>query len=752
MNSRIYCIISYALSFIVCAFVIFWLNKYERQGVPLQNLSRISSIVQDIYDKNGKTRNKWENEKWTNKNVSHLSINIYILSTQDKRNTDSFGIKLKEFIEKEIELEYNERPVAHSLSDVKDLFFVNPHFISNDEKIKNDENWMYKYICLSGPEQMDMYEVLINKYFICLNENIEKTQNVNLSFSLNTSNIIQVNYNNVEDNSNKYYELFIKETWTIIKNTFLLRSKNRSLSFTPELDLNFYLASSLYNEENYKVGKSYPKDQIPKEDSSTNGKNNEIVENFHKSSNELDDSSSINADGEDTSTSTSRSEEITRSEEKKTNLVFIATWDFYNDVYYPYLRNFIERLLNIYQINVYTQIIANIDLFKISEKAQVYLKGEEAQKAGNKRIIILDKINKFTNIFDDVTFDNILKKPTYQIPKSINFIAIFPNKEEIFFHNPANEKFETTVSFVEWGIVHINNLFHKLNNMKGKKKKKKYIDISDQSPFISGIFISHLRGFLGLCTNLSDYIFTIFNSDKYEVKYIKSESTDNKNIISYFITSRNKLNFSFFYNTPLKKGISDFEILALMREAYIYYIVEALKNLNKLVSISNISIYFKVPTHTLPIYNRVLDNLNCSLDFMRGEESCKKAGHINKLVLETLHPYVKLNHTNDPANHYSAAGEDYNDNILNNEQWNRYINSARSQEMYFKAALILAQSAYQDSLQLLMDDTFSIYDILSKDFLLASVLPILIPYAIPVTFSLFREFFKIIKKQKQKVD
>ncbi|ANQ10879.1 Uncharacterized protein PCOAH_00051860 [Plasmodium coatneyi] len=687
MNSRTPCVILYAVSLVVCVFVIFSLNKYERQGVPLHKLSSTSVLLQELYNANRRERPTGERQNWSNGKVSHFSINLFIVSTGKERSTNSLGIEMKEYFSSQVQFEWKDKPAARSISDVQELFYVNPLLVSEDE-MGSDNMRDIANVCLSSsPGEGSTHNILNNRYFICLSEKRQE-EGTSVVFTLKGNNTIHVKFTQRDNNPTTYNHQLAEETWNIVKRVFFFKSKNRSLFFNPELDLNFYLASSLYNEGNYKVSKYKTGSRVSND----------------KTGDESKDPQSDDPNG-------------------YASPVNIATWDFYNDVYYPYLRNFIEQLLNLFQINVYTQIIANIDLFKISEKVK---------EVEGKRVIILDRVNKLTSIFDDVTFGDILRKPTYHIPKSINLVAVFPTGEEIFFYNPPTGKLETTVSFAEWGVFHINNAFQRGNMT---RKRKKFVNVSGEAPFICGFFISHLRQYLGLGANFSDYVFTIFDADRYDVKYVRSESTDEGNSFLYAVQSEDQLNFYFSYDSPVRSGIFPFELLALMREAYLYYVVEALTNLGKFVSISNVSIYFRVPVHALHVFNDILDKVKCSLDLMRGADGCKMP-HLGKSIREALHSY----------------GHPIGGNA--NEGDNRTVEADLLRETYFRAAVVLAQSAYKDSLQLLSDDTFSIYDILSKDFLLASVLPVLIPYAIPVTFSLFRELFRSIKlaKEKQKVD
>ncbi|CRH02902.1 conserved Plasmodium protein, unknown function [Plasmodium relictum] len=703
MNSRFYSIIFYTIYLISFLLVIYSLNKYERQKVSSKRIKNIYQFIEDNYQKR-QNIDKLKNGK-KEINDSSLSINLYIVSACSKENSDIFGEKLKAFIEQKYTTYYKEKETSYKLFNKKNIFYVNLHLISK-KIMENDNRKKYSDICKKLHSKNEPHVFIGNYYYVYVNNNSKQEEN--LSFILSTTNIIEIYYSKGQGIKNNSYEEYINESWNIIKNTFLFKTMNRMLEFTPELDLNFYLASSLYNEKNYKI----------EEHSLVKGENEKKNVNISDSKRVSGNENKVKDDNEDNKTNNIHDDmHIKKNNENLKIPVSIATWNFYDDFYYPYMRNFIERLLNVFQINIYPQIIGNINLFKISEKADVYIKEKQVNLRNNTRLILLDKVTKFTNIFDDVSFDNILKKPTYEIPKNINLIVIFPNEEEIFFYNNLNEKIETAVSFIEWGIIHINNSFTRLK--KFEKKEKKVINVSAEAHAISGIFVSHLRRFLGLCANFSDCIFNIFDTDEYQIKYLSTISRDSDSSISYSITTKNNLVFSFIYYIPIKNSISDYETLTLIREAYEYHIMESLKNVNKFLSISNISIYMKVPLYTLNVFNNILNNIECSLRYMEGQ-TCKFI-HINEIVEKKFGHYLKNN------NYYKK-------------------------EIYLKIALILAQSAYQDSLQLLNDDKFHIYDILSKDFLLATMLPIVFPFVFPVAFALFKEFFKNIKIRKVKMD
>ncbi|SBT84921.1 conserved Plasmodium protein, unknown function [Plasmodium ovale] len=725
MNSRNYCVIFYAISLFVYTLVIYSLNKYERYKVPTEKLRTLSKWVLEVY-KNGNNVDKGLNEE--KECCSNIGISMYIISGCGKKKEDIFSSRLKEFIEKQIIVDKKQKETSNDLFDIKDLFHINL-FVVNRDMINNNKNGKYSNMCKKLFSKNENDNFISNTYYIYLNENPKQEEN-NLSFKLSTTNIIEIYYNKVEDEKNNYYEQFIKETWNVLKNSFLFRTNKRLLQFVPELDLNFYLASCLYNEQNYKIGKYTPGKDKPKQGSNLNQGNGEQEGNLGHIEVDIYDEKKKKANNDE------KGAELTGYGFPPS--VVIATWDFYKNFYYPYMRNFIEKLLNIFQINIYEQVISNIDLFKISEEQHVYVKEKMSNGKDNIRLILLDKVAKFTNAFDEVIFDNILKKPTYEIPKSINLIAIFPNDQKFFFYNDLNEKMETAVSFIEWGVIYIDNSFSHLTNL---QKKKKLIDISDKSQLISGMFVSHLRSFLGLCANFSTCIYSIFNPDMYKVKYLTNTSTGKNNSIEYSITSNgdHSCSSSFIYDIPLTDGISDSEALVLMREAYTYFIIEALHNLSKYLSISSISIYMRIPRHSLDVFNNILNNIECSLNYIHGM-GCKMS-HINGAIQDGFRSYVKGDvddevGANDTLGSSSPSSND----------------NHRKKGVYFKAAITLAQAAYQDSLQLLNDDTISIYDILSKDFLLASILPVLVPYVIPVLFSMFREFYKGNKKEKTKVD
>ncbi|KMZ96565.1 conserved Plasmodium protein, unknown function [Plasmodium vivax] len=752
MNSRTPCVVLYAVSLVVCALVIFSLNRYERQGVPLHKLSSTSALVQEVCNADGRGKPKGGRQNRSIEKVSHLSLNLFIILTDGEGGTDSLGEILQEYFLSQIEFEWRDKPVAQSLSDVKELFYVNPLLI-NKEQMRSDTSGELANACLgSPPEKGGVHDTLSNRYFICLSENREE-KDTSVAFTLKRNNAIHVKFSQGgggENHPNEHYHLLAEETWRVVKRVFFFKPANRSLFFSPELDLNFYLASSLYNEGNYKRGRhgkggegsrsggetKDPRSDAPKEGGPNGCGSNE---GGPKEGGPKEGGPKEGGPNEAASNQSASNQSAPNQSAPHPN---VATWDFHNQVYYPYLRNFTEQLLNVFQINVHSQIIANVDLFKISEKVK---------EAGGKRVIILDRANKLTSVFDEVTFGDILSKPTYHIPKSINLMAVFPSGGEIHFYNPPTGRLETTVSFAEWGVVHVNNSLQRgdtSQKKQGEKKerKKELTDVSEEAPLISGLFISHLRQLLGLVPNFSNYIYTIFDVEEYTVQYVRSESTDEGNSFLYSIRREDNLVFSFSYETPMRSGIFRFEILALMREAYIYYVVESLTNLGKFVSLTKVSIYFRVPPHALHVFNDTLEKVKCSLDLMRGADGCK-ISHLGRSVREVLQSYGGKDQAKSgggtSGGTHEGGGED-----------NRRAEAALLRETYFRAAIILAQSAYQDSLQLLSDDAFSIYDILSKDFLLASVLPVLIPYAIPVTFSLFRELFRSIKlaKEKRKVD
>lgn len=214
------------------------------------------------------------------------------------------------------------------------------------------------------------------------------------------------------------------------------------------------------------------------------------------------------------------------------------------------------------------------------------------------------------------------------------------------------------------------NIFIKTNKCEQNfREKGKYNSLSNISNdyLIDSNNIKD-RSLLGLCSIFSDCIYNIFNSDTYNIKYIETISSEIDSYISYIISEENNLSFSFFYHIPLKNSISNYELLALIRQAYTYHIMETIQNLYKFLSISKISIYMKVPYYTLTIFNNILNNIECSLIYMQGR-ICG-INHIDKIVEE------KFKKENDDK---EKDGE----------------------ELFFKAALMLAQSAYQDSLQVI---------------------------------------------------
>lgn len=247
-----------------------------------------------------------------------------------------------------------------------------------------------------------------------------------------------------------------------------------------------------------------------------------------------------------------------------------------------------------------------------------------------------------------------------------------------------------------------------------------------------------MRKFLGLCSNFSDYVYNIFNPNKYDIKNLNTISEEDNNFIIYSIKGKDDFDFDFdfllYYNIPLKSRISDYETLGLMREAFTHYINETIKNMNKFISISNISIYIKIPKSTVYIFNNILNNLECSIYYMQGKK-CEYISDINETIIQKFHSYMK----HDELENNSISTDKNGDSNNKNNSMNI---SSNKMGIYYKIGLTLARAAYQDSLQLLKDDSISIYEIMSKDFLLASILPILIPCIFPTIFSFFRELFK----------
>ncbi|EUR67542.1 hypothetical protein PFBG_04222 [Plasmodium falciparum 7G8] len=742
MNSRTYCVIFYGISLLVYVIIIFFLNRFEKQTIPYERIKDIIKIIKHANNNIGIISNKIEDGNIQIKHQNNFLINLNIVSGCANDNIDMFEEMLKSYIEEKIKLE-NDKIVSsfllEELNNVQDIFTVTINVINKD-MIKKDTIGVYSNICNKLLSKNMMNDNINNNYYLYIiaNEKKKKEKKDNLSFTLSTTNILELYYNKVEENSINVYQQYIYITWDVLKNTFLDRGsktkKKNFIPFVPELDLNFFLASCLYNKLNYKIGRNttggvemggvvndvdscYEKDcNIKHTDDNEDinkANNKDINKDINKANNTY-----INKANNTYINKANNKYNIHNNRGKTYNPPLIAVWDFYKDFYYPYIRPFIERLLYIYQINIYPQILSNINMYEISDNINLYI--EEKEK-GNARLIILDKITKFTNIFDEITFDNVLSKPTYEVPKNINFMVVFPNGDEIYFYNNLSKtnKIETAVSIAEWGTIYINNEFTQLKDRSNYNNKNNLVNISNQAHVISGIFISHFRSLLGLCSNFSDCIYNIFNSDTYNIKYIETISSEIDSYISYIISEENNLSFSFFYHIPLKNSISNYELLALIRQAYTYHIMETIQNLYKFLSISKISIYMKVPYYTLTIFNNILNNIECSLIYMQGR-ICG-INHIDKIVEE------KFKKENDDK---EKDGE----------------------ELFFKAALMLAQSAYQDSLQLLGDDKISIYDILSKDFMLASFLPVVIPFGLPIICSVFQELIKYLKKRKTKID
>ncbi|ETW47913.1 hypothetical protein PFMALIP_04034 [Plasmodium falciparum MaliPS096_E11] len=746
MNSRTYCVIFYGISLLVYVIIIFFLNRFEKQTIPYERIKDIIKIIKHANNNIGIISNKIEDGNIQIKHQNNFLINLNIVSGCANDNIDMFEEMLKSYIEEKIKLE-NDKIVSsfllEELNNVQDIFTVTINVINKD-MIKKDTIGVYSNICNKLLSKNMMNDNINNNYYLYIiaNEKKKKEKKDNLSFTLSTTNILELYYNKVEENSINVYQQYIYITWDVLKNTFLDRGsktkKKNFIPFVPELDLNFFLASCLYNKLNYKIGRNttggvemggvvndvdscYEKDCNIKHTDDNEDINKDDNEDINKANNKdinKANNKDINKANNTYINKANNKYNIHNNRGKTYNPPLIAVWDFYKDFYYPYIRPFIERLLYIYQINIYPQILSNINMYEISDNINLYI--EEKEK-GNARLIILDKITKFTNIFDEITFDNVLSKPTYEVPKNINFMVVFPNGDEIYFYNNLSKtnKIETAVSIAEWGTIYINNEFTQLKDRSNYNNKNNLVNISNQAHVISGIFISHFRSLLGLCSKFSDCIYNIFNSDTYNIKYIETISSEIDSYISYIISEENNLSFSFFYHIPLKNSISNYELLALIRQAYTYHIMETIQNLYKFLSISKISIYMKVPYYTLTIFNNILNNIECSLIYMQGR-ICG-INHIDKIVEE------KFKKENDDK---EKDGE----------------------ELFFKAALMLAQSAYQDSLQLLGDDKISIYDILSKDFMLASFLPVVIPFGLPIICSVFQELIKYLKKRKTKID
>lgn len=693
-NSRIYSVIFYVISLIGFVSVLYWLNKFERYKVPLERIQSISKYIVEDYHNRGKgIYDSKKNEAW----YSNFTILVHIVSACGSGDSDLFGEKLNNFAKEQIKNEdVKKREIQNKkekdkwleLLNIKDLFTVKVHVIDRktvESKIsENNKDVCNKLFAKNKPN-----EYLDNSYYVFVNENGNDEEKP-LTFNISTSNVIEIHFNKAKKDAD--YAIYVRECWSLITNVFWGEIKHRQLEFSPELDLNFYLASSLYSEKNYKM-------QVPYNDS--------IVEEIGDNDNEIENNE--------------KEYEIRNVSLNRKNIpVAIATWDFYDDFYYPYMRRFVERLLHVFQININSEIIGNLNLFKITEPAKKYLNEEEIKKFNlkdNARLLILDKVTKFTNVFDGVSFGPMLNKPTYKVPQNINLVSIFPNEEDIYFYNNLTGVIETTASFVEWGIIHINNLFTSIK--KSSQHNKNIINVSnDTAHIINGLYISHLRKFLGLPSTFDKFVYTVYDSEKYKIKFKNALSKDTENYMFFNITNDSNFSFSFVQTIPLQDGITDYELLKLIREAYSARIIQIFENLNKFINISNISIYIRVPKYTVDVINYILNNVECSLSYMNGEEC--------------VHEEIK----NEATKKFQ--------NILKKEQYRKAV--------YFKIALILVQAAYQDSLQLLNDDRISIYEILSKDFLLASLVPTGLPFIFPVITSLFKEICKYVKKRKIKME
>lgn len=688
-NSRIYSVTFYVFSLIGYVIVLYWMNKYERYKVPVGRIQNISKyILEDYHNRGREIYDSKKNEAW----YSNFTILVHIVSACGSGDSDLFGEKLNNFAKEQIrnahvrkeEIKNREKKDAWLESlHIKDLFTLNVNVIdrkSAKSKI-SEEN---KEICNKLFAKNKPKEFLDNRYYVFVNEN-GKDEEKPLTFTISTSNVIEIYFNKVKDDAD--YANYVRECWFLISSVFWGEVKHRQLEFSPELDLNFYLASSLYSEKNYKI-------RISRNDSTVeeNGDSDNKKENNEK-----------------------KDEKKNVSQERKKIPVAIATWDFYDDFYYPYMRRFIERMLHVFQININSEIIGNINLFKITQPAKNYLNEEQIKKFSlkdNARLLILDKVTKFTDVFDDVSFWPMLNKPTYKVPQNINLISIFPNEEDIYFYNSLAETVETTASFVEWGIIHINNLFTGIK--KSSQQNKNIINVSNSvAHIISGLFVSHLRKFLGLPSTFDKFVYTVYDSEIYKIKFKSAISKDTENYMVFDVTNDSNFSFSFVHTIPLQDGITDYELLKLIRAAYSTRIVKIFENLNKFLNISNISIYIKVPKYAVDVIHHILNNVECSLSYMNGKEC--------------VHEDVK----NEATKKFQK--------ILQKGQYTKAV--------YFKIALILAQAAYQDSLQLLNDDRISIYEVLSKDFLLASLVPIGLPFVVPVVTSLIKEISNHVKKK-----
>lgn len=688
-NSRIFSVTFYVISLIVFVIVLYWLNKFERHKVPIGRIQSISKyIVEDYYNRGREIYGSKKNKAWH----SNFTILVHIVSACGSGDSDLFGEKLHDFAKEQIRNADVKKGEVKNKKEkdkwleslhIKDLFTVKVNVI-NRKTAESEISEKNTKICNKLLAKNKPREYLDNSYYVFVNENGNDEEKP-LTFTISTSNVIEIHFNKAKEDAD--YDNYVRECWSLITSVFWGEVKHRQLEFLPELDLNFYLASSLYNEKNYKI--RIPRNVPPVEES---GDSDNKTENNEKGEGKKN-----------------------VSLERKKIPVALAVWDFYDDFYYPYMRRFVEKLLHVFQVNINSEIIGNLNLFKITEPAKGYLNEEQIKRFNlkdNARLLILDKVTKFTDVFDDVSFGPILNKPTYKVPQNINLVSIFPNEEDTYFYNNLTGAIETTASFVEWGIIHINNLF--ISIKKSAQQENNIINVSNSAaPIISGLYISHLRKFLGLPSTFDKFVYTVYDPEKYKIKFKSALSKDTENYIFFDVTNDINFSFSFVQTVPLQDGITDYELLKLIREAYSTRIDQIFENLSKFINISNISIYIKVPKYTVDVINHILNNVECSISYMNGEEC--------------VHEDVK----NEVSKKFQ--------NFLKKGQYTKAV--------YFKVALVLVQAAYQDSLQLLNDDRVSMYEILSKDFLLASLVPTGLPFVVPVLTSLFKEIYKHVKKK-----
>lgn len=705
MNSRIQSLLFYVLSLIIYIVILFYLNKYEREKAPV---GRIKAIIEQI--ELGYRKRKMHSglgEECTDDAVSNLHICLHIITGCGNVDHKPIATQLSTYIKNEIvSMDKNDLNSHGDISNITDLFNICVKLIDKEQIEKEVSNGKPN-ICTRIYSKNKSNEFFDNSYYIYMMESTEipQSQKSDISFIVSSTNILEIHLGKGTDQlDNLHTNSFLKDAWYIVRRTFFAKPKNRQLEYTPELDLNFYIASSLYCEKNYKI-KKYNFDM--------NGKRIKERTDVEVKEGEEGEGEIETAEQKELK---SKRKYDDRFLNKSRIPVSIATWDFYTEFYYPYIRKFVEQLLNIYKINVYPQNLVNINLIKISEKAEKYIvmdKLKALQLDENARVIILDKVTKFTDEFDQVTIGNVLNKPTYKTPQNINLISIFPNEESVYFYNDVNESIETTVSFIEWGIININNYLTKIP--KSEKKKSPLVNISSEAAVMSGLFISHLRGFLGLCSSFNDFPYHTLHSDSYKVSYEGAESKNVEMSVIYSIQS-GESSLSYIYHIPMSSGITDYELLTIIREAYSYRIRETISNINKFLAISNMSMYVRIPKYTRKVIDTILNNIECSLSYMEGKE-CQHTD-VNTMVHEQFKEVLLKKGINSKA-------------------------------VYFKIALVLSQTAYQDSLEILGDDQLSIYDILSKDFLLATILPLFFPFAVPVVVSLFKELPKNWSSRKK---